>query len=92
MDLHPGQNGQSSQGDGISLSSSPEIISVDEMPSNQRPNAVGSQSDSMARDRSEPATSESSESNSAEMVDIAASNSGGSGEEDTDWKLMTLRS
>lgn len=68
-------------GDGISLSSSPEIIQVDDSLANQLPNV---DPNSLARD-----PSESSESNSAEMVDMGASNSGasnsgGSGEEDTD--------
>lgn len=67
---------QSNRGDGISLSSSPEIISVDDSLANQLPNVGDS---SLARD-----PSESSESNSAEMVELGASNSGGSGEDDTD--------
>lgn len=59
--------------DGMSLSSSPEIISVEDMPSTS-----GAHTASQLRD-----PSESSESNSAEMVDMVASASGGSGE-DTD--------
>lgn len=59
--------------DGMSLSSSPEIVSVDDMPL-----ASGAHAESQMRD-----PSESSESNSAEMVEMGASASGGSGE-DTD--------
>ncbi len=78
--LRPGQTGQlSNHGEGISPSSSPEIISVDEMPSNPLPHATDSQCGSSGRD-----PSESSESNSAELVEMGASGSGGSGEEDTD--------
>lgn len=78
--LRPGHTGQlSNHGEGISPSSSPEIISVDEMPSNPLPHATDSQCGSSGRD-----PSESSESNSAELVEMGASGSGGSGEEDTD--------
>ena len=80
MDLRSSQSGQQllNHGDGISLSSSPEIISVDEMPVNPLPNAGDLNSGSSGRD-----PSESSESNSAEMVEMGASGSGGSSE-DTD--------
>nr|CAG4643562.1 EOG090X0FQ8 [Ilyocryptus agilis] len=84
MDLRRNQSDSSQQlqlgatNEVVSLSSSPEIISVDEMPSHPIPNVTESHSGSSARD-----PSESSESNSAEMVEMGASASGGSGE-DTD--------
>nr|CAG4642116.1 EOG090X0FQ8 [Eurycercus lamellatus] len=62
-----------------SLSSSPEIISVDDIPANTMPITADSNSGLSARD-----PSESSESNSAEMIEMGASGSGGSGEDDTD--------
>nr|CAG4635124.1 EOG090X0FQ8 [Alona affinis] len=80
MDMRSGQSGQQlllNHGDGISLSSSPEIISVDEITVNPLPSAGDSNSGSSGRD-----PSESSESNSAEMVEMGAS--GGGSSEDTD--------
>nr|CAG4649759.1 EOG090X0FQ8 [Scapholeberis mucronata]SVE93940.1 EOG090X0FQ8 [Scapholeberis mucronata] len=63
----------------VSLSSSPEIISVEDLPSNSGSlSNPGLTSGVPARD-----PSESSESNSAEIVEMGASASGGSGE-DTD--------
>lgn len=73
------QSNNHNQGDGISLSSSPEIISVEDMPANSGSlSNVGLNSGLPTRD-----PSESSESNSAEIVEMGASASGGSGE-DTD--------
>nr|CAG4651403.1 EOG090X0FQ8 [Simocephalus serrulatus]SVE94559.1 EOG090X0FQ8 [Simocephalus serrulatus] len=79
LDLRAEQSNTHNRGDGISLSSSPEIISVEDMPSTSVSLAnTGLNSGLPARD-----PSESSESNSAEIVEMGASASGGSGE-DTD--------
>nr|CAG4646642.1 EOG090X0FQ8 [Macrothrix elegans] len=78
LDLRSEQNNKH-QNDGVSLSSSPEIISVEDMANSsvslQKP---GTTSSAPPRD-----PSESSESNSAEIVEMVNSGSGGSGE-DTD--------
>nr|SVE76081.1 EOG090X0FQ8 [Daphnia hispanica] len=77
LNLRDETSSKINQGDGVSLSSSPEIISVDDMPTNSASLAKACLSSvSPAR-----GPSESSESNSAEMVEMGAS--GGSGE-DTD--------
>lgn len=77
LNLRAELTSKTNQGDGVSLSSSPEIISVEDMPTNSTSlTKAGLSSVSPAR-----GPSESSESNSAEMVEMGAS--GGSGE-DTD--------
>nr|CAH0104880.1 unnamed protein product [Daphnia galeata] len=77
LDIRAEQSNKNNQSDGISLSSSPEIISVEDMPTNST--SMGKASLSSVLPARGP--SESSESNSAEIVEMGAS--GGSGE-DTD--------
>nr|SVE75448.1 EOG090X0FQ8 [Daphnia dolichocephala] len=76
-DLRAETSSKTNQGDGISVSSSPEIISVEDM----RTNSVSLVNAGLNSELPARGPSESSESNSAEMVDMGAS--GGSGE-DTD--------
>nr|SVE77925.1 EOG090X0FQ8 [Daphnia lumholtzi]SVE78555.1 EOG090X0FQ8 [Daphnia lumholtzi] len=77
LNLRAESTSKTNLGDGVSLSSSPEIISVEDMPTNSSSlGKTGLSSVSPAR-----GPSESSESNSAEMVEMGAS--GGSGD-DTD--------
>nr|SVE74502.1 EOG090X0FQ8 [Daphnia barbata] len=76
-DLRAETSSKTNQGDGISVSSSPEIISVEDM----RTTSVSLVNAGLNSELPARGPSESSESNSAEMVDMGAS--GGSGE-DTD--------
>lgn len=78
QDLRAEQSDKNNQSDGISLSSSPEIISVEDMQTNSA-SMVNAGLSSVLPARG---PSESSESNSAEIVEMGAS--GASGEEDTD--------